>query len=104
MGVMEVKEDGGWRSRAGAVLGFFSLFVTFIPMLRHFMGIKVPTVEFTYFKYGLLLGAIGAVVSLAMGKGWGGWRLWGFTLSAFGSAAAVGFIILSSATDFFVNQ
>lgn len=107
--VMDVKEDGGWRSRAGAVLGFFAVFVTLIPLLRSALGIKMPTgvhapPELVYYKYGLLLGVIGVVVSMITGKGWGGWRLWGMLLSAFGTAVAVAFMMLASFADSFNNQ
>ena len=107
--VMDVKEDGGWRSRVSAVLGFFAVFVTLIPLLRSALGIKIPTgtrvpIEFTYYKYGLLLGVGGMITSLVWGKGFAGWRLTGLILSAFGIALAVAFLMLSSFADSFNNQ
>jgi len=78
--VMDVKDDGGWRSRASGILGFFACFVTLIPLLRSILGLKMPTgtripIELTYYKYGLLLGVGGTIAALAWGKGFGGWRL-----------------------------
>ncbi len=98
---MSVKEDGGWRSRLGGVLGFFALFITFIPLLRSALGIKIATMATSYHRYGLIIGAIGIVVSLFTGKGWGGWRLMGFLMSSFACVCAVAFMMLSAATSFF---
>ena len=104
MSVMDVKDDGGWRSRAGAILGFFAVFVTLIPLLRSALGIHVRTVELPYYKYGLMCGMIGIAVSIATGKGWGSWRLWGMILSAFGSALAVAYLMLAMFAESFNNQ
>jgi hypothetical protein len=107
--VMDVKEDGGWRSRVSAVLGFFAVFVTLIPLLRSALGVKIPTGttvpgELTYYKYGLLCGVGGTITGLIWGKGFAGWRLAGIILSAFGIALAVSFLMLLSFTDSFNSQ
>ncbi len=107
--VMDVKDDGGWRSRASGILGFFACFVTLIPLLRSILGLKMPTgtripIELTYYKYGLLLGVGGTIAALAWGKGFGGWRLTGLIMSAFGIVLAVSFLMLNTFTDSFNNQ